>query len=492
MVQSMNTPVRILILEHDPNDLELLQYELKKGSLLYIYSVVQTREEFEKALNRFKPEIILSDYSLPTFDGATAFRIKEEMAPDIPFIIVSGTIGEENAVELIKTGVTDYILKDKLFTVHTKISRALREAKEYREKITAEEQLKEYSDQITDILESIGDGFFTLDHNWIVTYWNKEAENQSGKKREDTVGKNIWEVYPDAIQQKFYSEYNKAVEQRITVHFEEYLSSIDGWLEVSAYPSPQGLSVYFKNVTEKRMQKKQLENYAHELERSNKELEQFAYIASHDLQEPLRMVGSFLQLLQKKYASKLDEQASQYIYYAVDGATRMKDLINDLLNYSRINTDISMREVNLSAIINEVLANLNTGIRESGAMVHFEGMPVLQADPVQMLQLFQNLISNSIKYRKDGITPVIKVQARKKDTHWLFAVNDNGIGIEKKYSDRIFVIFKQLHDKSKYKGTGIGLAIAKRIVERHGGKIWFESEPGKGSTFYFTIKSDNL
>ncbi len=488
----MNNPIRILILEHDPNDLELLQYELKKGNLPYTYLVVQTRDEFEKALNSFKPEIILSDYSLPTFDGATAFRIKEEIASDIPFIIVSGTIGEENAVELIKTGVTDYILKDKLFTVHTKITRALKEAKEYREKIAAEKQLKEYSDQITDILESIGDGFFTLDHNWIVTYWNKEAEKQSGIKREDIVGKNLWEVYPEAIQQKFYSEYHKAIEQKITVHFEEYLPPIDGWLEVSAYPSPRGLSVYFKNVTEKRVQKKQLENYASELERSNKELEQFAYIASHDLQEPLRMVGSFLQLLQKKYVSDLDEQASQYIYYAVDGATRMKNLINDLLNYSRINREITMREVNLTGIINEALANLYTSIHESGAMVHFEGMPVLRADPAQMLQLFQNLISNSIKYRKEGIPPEIKIQAHKEHTHWLFAVTDNGIGIEQKYSDIIFVIFKQLHDKSKYEGTGIGLAIAKRIVERHGGKIWFESEPGKRSTFYFTIKSDNV
>jgi signal transduction histidine kinase len=370
MNPELNHPVKILILEHDPDDIALLQYELKKGGLQYSSVVVQERGTYEQALRDFKPDIVLSDYALPDFDGAAAFYIKKEMAPDTPFIIVSGTIGEENAVDLIKAGVTDYVLKDKLFTVVTKVGRALKESQEFREK----------------------------------------------KDQEERLG-----------------------------------------------------------------------NYARELERSNRELEEFAYIASHDLQEPLRMVGSFLQLLQRKYQDKLDEVANEYIHYAVDGAARMKRLIGDLLNYSRTNREWVIEHIDLGDIIREALKNLTTSINESGAMISFENMPVLEADPAQMLQLFQNLIANAIKFRKDGRSPIIKIGAVKYDTHWLFSVEDNGIGIEQQYSEKVFVIFKKLHNKVRFEGTGIGLAIAKKIVEKHGGNIWFESVPGEGTTFYFTL-----
>lgn len=371
MDPELNHPVKILILEHEPGDIDLLQYELRKGGLQYSSMIVQDRENYEKALRDFKPDIVLSDYALPQFDGATAFYIKKEISPDTPFIIVSGTIGEENAVELIKAGVTDYALKDKLVSIVTKINRALKESREYRAKKDQEEKLK---------------------------------------------------------------------------------------------------------------------NYARELERSNKELEEFAYIASHDLQEPLRMVGSFLQLLQQRYQNKLDKEANEFIYYAVDGAARMKRLISDLLNYSRTNREWVIERVDVSDIVREAVKNLTASINESGATINFEDMPVLDTDPAQMLQLFQNLIGNAIKFRKEGRPPVIKIRASEKNTHWLFSVEDNGIGIDPQYSEKIFVIFKTLHNRVRFEGTGIGLAVAKKIVEKHCGKIWFESVPGRGTTFYFTLQ----
>lgn len=367
----MKPCVKILILEHDTDDIELLHRELKKGGVHYSSTVVQERISFEKALREYNPDIVLSDYALPEFDGVSAFYSKKEIAPDIPFIIVSGTIGEEKAVELIKAGVTDYVQKEKLFTVVTKITRALKESREYREK--------------------------------------KEQEER-------------------------------------------------------------------------------LENYARELERSNKELEEFAYIASHDLQEPLRMVGSFLQLLQRKYKDKLDEEANEFIYYAVDGAARMKSLINALLDYSRTNREWTIEKVDIGETVREALKNLTASINESGAMVNFEDMPVLDSDPAQMLQLFQNLIGNAIKFRKEENPPVIHIQAGQQNGHWLFRVKDNGIGIEQQYSEKIFVIFRKLHHNTRFGGTGIGLAIAKKIVEKHGGQIWFESEPGTGTTFFFTLQ----
>ena len=244
-----------------------------------------------------------------------------------------------------------------------------------------------------------------------------------------------------------------------------------------------------RNIIERKKAEQEKIKYTQDLERSNKELEQFAYIASHDLQEPLRMVGSYMQLLERKYKGRLDKDADEFIHFAVDGANRMKQLIRDLLNYSRMGRESHKAEVDVIEVLKEVQSNLHASIKESNAVINFNGMPVINADRTQMLQLFQNLIGNAIKFRRDATIPVINISATRENDHWLFSVADNGIGINKEYSDKVFIIFKQLHDKSKYSGTGIGLAIAKKITEQYGGKIWFESDPGKGTTFFFTLKN---
>ncbi|MGO8672701.1 MAG: PAS domain S-box protein [Capsulimonadaceae bacterium] len=224
-----------------------------------------------------------------------------------------------------------------------------------------------------------------------------------------------------------------------------------------------------------------------ELARSNEELQQFAYVASHDLQEPLRMVGSYTQLLARRYEGQLDDKADQYIAYAVDGVKRMQELIQDLLAYSRLGTqETPLSETNLDEVLSTTLANLRVAIDESGAVVTVEPLPTVLADRAQMVSLFQNLIGNAIKYRGDR-PPAIRVRGRQKGRSWLFSVRDNGIGIDPQFYERIFVIFQRLHRRSEYSGTGIGLAVCKKIVDRHNGRIWVESEPGKGSIFYFTL-----
>ncbi len=242
-----------------------------------------------------------------------------------------------------------------------------------------------------------------------------------------------------------------------------------------------------REIAERKKAEKEREQLLGELSRSNEELQQFAYIASHDLQEPLRMVASYVQLLENRYKGKLDADADDFIGFAVDGAARMQKMINDLLIYSRVGTrGGSFEPADCEAVLEQALVNLRMAVEESGAGVTHDVLPTVTADDSQLVQLFQNLIGNAIKFRGDE-TPHIHVLSEEKGGEWIFSVRDNGIGIDRQYAERIFEIFERLHTRSEYAGTGIGLAVCKRIVERHGGRIWVESEAGKGSKFYFTI-----
>ncbi|MGE5430296.1 MAG: PAS domain S-box protein [Syntrophomonadaceae bacterium] len=241
------------------------------------------------------------------------------------------------------------------------------------------------------------------------------------------------------------------------------------------------------DITERKKAEEELRLTLTELERSNKDLEQFAYVASHDLQEPLRMVSNFTQLFARRYRTKLDSNADEFIEFIIEGAMRMQHLIRDLLLYSRLSARARCFEpVDFRAVMEKVISNLKLYIEESQATVSFGSLPVIAADSTQIEQLFSNLIINAIKFHNHE-KPVIKVNCSFQNKDWVFSVQDNGIGIESDYHDRIFIIFQRLHERSEYPGTGIGLAICKKVVEHHGGRIWVDSEHGKGSTFYFTI-----
>ncbi len=229
-----------------------------------------------------------------------------------------------------------------------------------------------------------------------------------------------------------------------------------------------------------------------ELKNSNNELEQFAYVASHDLQEPLRTISNFAGLFERQYKGKLDDKADEYLSFISSSTTRMQILIKDLLEYSRIGkNDKDMAEVNCNQLIKEVLNDMSESINENKAKVHSDALPVIKGYAVEMKSLFQNLISNAIKFQTPGAHPVIKIKVKDKGKEWLLGVEDNGIGIDKKYYDKLFIIFQRLHNKAEYPGTGIGLVQCKKIIELHGGKIWVDSEQGKGSTFYFTMPKTN-
>jgi len=248
-----------------------------------------------------------------------------------------------------------------------------------------------------------------------------------------------------------------------------------------------------RNIATRKAAEKHLAMKLEELFRSNQDLEQFAAIASHDLQEPLRMVASYTQLLSRRYKGKLDSDADEFIAFAVDGATRMQQLIQDLLAYSRVSSrGAELLEISSEDALKKAIKNLGGAIQESGAVVTNDALPNVLADESQLVQLFQNLVGNAIKYQKSG-APCVHVSAVKNGNRkWMFSVKDNGLGIEPQFFERIFGMFQRLHKREEFSGTGIGLAICKKIVERHGGTISVESQPGQGSTFHFSLDATEL
>jgi signal transduction histidine kinase len=365
--------LRVLHVEDNELDAELVARALRGGGFSAVVVVVQAEAEFERELRAHRPDMVLADYNLPQWKGMDALDVLRRAGLDIPLILVSGALGDITAVECIKQGATDYVLKDGLARLPQAIRRALQEKRVLR--------------------------------------LRRQAEEDLARKVE-------------------------------------------------------------------------------ELARSNADLEQFAYVASHDLQEPLRMVAAYTQLLAERYRGKLDANADKYIGYASEGALRMQTLIQDLLAFSRVGRkDSASGRVDCDAAMAEIMMSIGPAIQESGALVTYAALPVVWADRSRITQLFQNLIANAIKFRGED-APVISVQAEKAGSQWLFSVSDNGIGIAPEYAENIFVVFQRLHTRTEYPGNGIGLAICKKIVEHCGGKIWVEAQAGRGSIFKFTLPCD--
>lgn len=264
------------------------------------------------------------------------------------------------------------------------------------------------------------------------------------------------------------------------------------WVNATIVPllDPKGISYRYveihTEVTEYKEMKQTMEERVNELARSNDELEQFAYVVTHDLQEPLRAISSFTQLLKKYCDQQLDERANQLIGHVIDGTARMQLLIDDLLTYAQVNTDQAMMNVDCEKLLNNILADLSITLHENNIVVTYDKLPIIKGIPFQIMQLFNNLIGNAIKFRREQL-PRMHVGVTEDQDEWIFSVTDNGIGMEEQYWDRIFRVFQRLHSRREYAGTGIGLAICKKVVDCHKGRIWVKSEPNEGSTFYFTI-----
>jgi PAS domain S-box-containing protein len=366
----------------------------------------------------------------------------------------------------------------------------------------AQDQLKELlqdsEHKYTELAEETPVMIWMTNPSHLTYYFNKAWLDFTGKKLEDEVGTGWFKnVHPDDAQA--YNDVGHLVRNNVNYSVEYRLKRHDGQyryiLEI-ATPRflPDGTFGGYMgsclDITNMKTAQVELANQTKELQRSNEELEQFAYVASHDLQEPLRMISSYVQLISKRIDSGKTEGLGEYMEFAIGGVNRIQALISDLLQYSRVHRKGSpFAEVDLNEVMTIVTkAHLMNRISETGALVTFGPMPKVMGDSFQLIRLLQNLVDNALKFRKPDNTPEVTVTAEDRGDYWKFAVSDNGIGIDDKFYSRIFVIFQRLHAREEYEGTGIGLAVCKKIVERHGGEMWVTSEPGNGSTFFFTIK----
>jgi hypothetical protein len=363
--------------------------------------------------------------------------------------------------------------------------------------LSAQKRATEVQQRLSAIVESSDDAIISKDMNGIIRSWNQGAERIFGYKEEEIVGRHISTLaVPERVDEIPDILARLAQGQRVD-HYQTRRKTKDGRvltisLTVSPIRDPDGTIVgaskVARDITERQVHERALERANAVLLQANADLEQFAYSASHDLQEPLRMVSTFSELLRREFGSKLGPVADEYIGFTLQGALRMEQLLKDLRAYTLASTSepVPAEDVDAAVVFDKTLENLAAAIRDSGAAITSSSLPHVTLHEFQMEQLFQNLIGNAIRYRSEA-PPQIHVTARRQGPDWIFSVQDNGIGIDPQYKEQIFDLFKRLHSVAAYPGTGMGLAICKRIVERAGGRIWVESEPGRSSTFFFTL-----
>jgi len=629
---------RVLILEDRESDADLVERELRRGGMSFSLRRVQTREDFVGQLEEFQPNLILSDYQLqlPTFNGLLALELVRNASDSLPFILVSGLIGEERAIEALKAGATDFVLKDRLgrlvpcvrralkaveeraelqrleeryrLLVESEIARDLSETKEWlleaapdamvvvnqsgdivllnlqaekqfgyhRDELVgqpvtniipegfaerlvaddlrsaedalaqqigtgieligrrkdggefpielmlsplanadgilvtaairdislrknAEKHLAQMEGRYRGLLEAAPDAMVVVNQGGDIVLLNLQAEKQFGYHRDELVGQPVANIIPEGFAERLVADDLRSAEDALAQQIGTGIDLIARRKDGSEFPIELMLSqlanadgilvtAAIRDISLRKAADGNLSRKVEELSRSNEELGQFAYIASHDLQEPLRMVISYTQLLSRRYKGKLDADADEFIGFAVDGANRIQRLIQDLLIYLRVGTkENNLVDTSSEDALRQALLNLRGAIEDSGALVTHDPLPTVMADEGQLIQLFQNLVGNAIKFQNLGVPRIHVSAAEIPGERYTFSVQDNGLGIDPQYFERIFGMFQRLHKRDEFSGTGIGLAICKKIMERHGGNISVTSKPGEGSTFRFNL-----
>jgi len=510
----MSKPVHILILEDDTRDALLIKDQLQRTGLDFKSRRVDTRDAFVQSLVDDPPHLILSDHGLPAFDGFSALELAKEKAPDIPFIFVTGSLGEETAVKALKTGATDYILKHKLIELGPSVHRALREAAERAGRKQAERALRESEERFRLLLEGVKDyAICMLDPKGHVVTWNTPAEAIEGYGPKEIVGRHFSHIFSAEDRKAGVPKRCLAVAEK-TGRFEDEVLLVrkDGskyWANVVITALREGdgkvtsFSKVIRDITDRRQAREEIRKLnaeledrvfqrTMELEAANKELEAFSYSVSHDLRAPLRHIDGFAEMLWRTAGPTLEKENQELLKVISESARQMGRLIDDLLTFSRMGrSELKLMPIEMKPFVSQIIAELTPEEKSRKVTWKIGRLPAVHADPITLRQVLVNLLCNALKYSSKRPESRVEIGARDGRSEVTFLVRDNGVGFDPRYAQKLFGVFQRLHSTSEFHGTGIGLAIVRRIIARHGGRTWAESAVDQGATFYFSLPKVN-
>jgi PAS domain S-box-containing protein len=495
------------MIEDEARDAELAQHTLRQGGFEFSFKRVDTEDGFLREIEQFKPSIILSDHGLPAFDGFSALLLAQQKCPDVPFIFVTGSLGEEMAIKALKSGATDFVLKHHLSTLPPALHRALNQAEFHIQRKRAEEALLISEERYRSLVELSPDALFVEIDDKIVFINTAGVKLLGANKARDIIGRSAMAfIYPED-RKKIQQRVRKLHDEHKPLHFVEHrITQLDGAVinvEMAAAPltfeGKPAAQVILHDITDRKrseeeirrlnleLEQRVIERTA-ELESANKELEAFSYSVSHDLRAPLRHIEGFVEILRSTKSDCLDEEGQRHLQTIADSSRQMGKLIDDLLGFSRT-TRVELRtvKVSLGDLIQDVLQEMQPDLKDREVEWNISKLPQVEGDPGLLRQVFYNLISNALKYTRTRPCARIDIGSTKTVNEIVIFVKDNGVGFDPRYGQKLFGVFQRLHRASEFEGTGIGLANVRRIITRHGGRTWAESELDEGATFFVSL-----
>ncbi|MGH7944507.1 MAG: sensor histidine kinase [Opitutaceae bacterium] len=506
----MKKELRILVLEDVAADVVLMSHELRSGGLAFETRRVETRDEFMHEIEHNPPDLILSDHGLPEFDGFTALAIAREHCPETPFIFVTGALGEELAIDSLRSGATDYVLKTRITNLVPAVERALRLADERLRRRLAQKELRESEERFRLLVSGVEDhAIYMLDTHGRITTWNAGAERIMGYRVQEIIGRRFHRFYTaDDVARKKPDQALAVATAEGHFQDERWQGRKDGtqyWASfvITALRDETGrltgYSTIARDITKRKHAEDEIRRLNAELEHrvqertaelqaAYQEMEAFSYSISHDLRAPLIHIAGFVEMLKSELGPSLDERSRRHLRTICESTENMGRMIADLLTFSRIGrAEMHKVRFNLTDTIKDVRRDLQARTQNRKVTWQIPELPEVHADPFMLRQALYNLLGNALKFTRRRDEAIVAVTVETTGHEHIFAIRDNGAGFDMRYGSKLFGVFQRLHSAGEFEGTGIGLANVRRIIARHGGRTWAEGEVDVGATFYFSL-----
>jgi len=495
------------MIEDVVQDATLVEHTLRTGGFDFVFKRVDNEAEFVEELSEFAPSVILSDHGLPTFDGFSALSLAQQQAPEVPFIFVTGSLGEEMTIKALKSGATDFILKHRLASLPAAIHRALRQVEFRVQRRKAEQALLSSEERYRSLVELSPDALFVEIQDRVVFINSAGVKLLGAASPAQLVGSPVQKlIHPDDWAEASERLCTVRTEGRSVPFLEQRMRQLDGTfvdVEIAdaplVYAGQQAAQVIAHDIRERKRAEEEIRSLntdleqrvrerTVELEAANKELEAFSYSVSHDLRAPLRHIEGFVEILTANSSTTLDEESQRHLETIAESAKQMGRLIDDLLTFSRsARAELTKAKTDLSSLVRAAIRDLAQESRDRDIHWSIEHLPEVEADHALLRQVLLNLLGNALKYTRTRKQTRIQVGSSENETEHIIFVRDNGVGFDMRYAHKLFGVFQRLHRAADFEGTGVGLANVRRIIHRHGGRCWAEAELNKGATFYFSL-----